>query len=60
MFSGQFVAVSNWCTHFCATAGYDESEALARPRDAWDKVFCTAHNSVFEPREPVAYSFVPE
>lgn len=55
-----FVAISTFCTHFCCIPGYKEAEKLARPRNAWDKVFCTCHNSVYDPREPVAYSFFPE
>lgn len=49
------VAASNVCTHFCCEAGWKEAEALARPRDAWDKLFCTCHNAVFDLRAPVAY-----
>lgn len=57
---GNFIAVSTYCTHFCCTPGYREAEALARPRDAWDNMFCTCHNSNYNFREPVAYTFAPD
>lgn len=50
-----FVAASNLCTHFCCESGYNEAEQLARPRNAWDKMFCTCHNATFDMRAPVAY-----
>lgn len=49
------VAVSNICTHFCCEAGYKETEALARPRGAWEKLFCACHSGVFDVHAPVAY-----
>lgn len=55
-----YAAVSSFCTHFCCAPGYRESEALARPRAAWDNIFCTCHNSNYNFREPVAFSFAPE
>jgi Rieske Fe-S protein len=55
-----FIAVSTYCTHFCCVPGYREAEALARPRDAWDNMFCTCHNSNYDFRQPVAYTFSPE
>jgi Rieske Fe-S protein len=57
---GNFIALSTYCTHFCCTPGYREAEALARPRNAWDNMFCTCHNSNYNFREPVAYTFAPE
>jgi len=57
---GDFIAVSTYCTHFCCTPGYRDAEALARPRDAWDGTFCTCHNSNYDFRTPVAYTFAPE
>jgi Rieske Fe-S protein len=55
-----FIAVSTFCTHFCCVPGYKEAEALARPRNAWDNMFCTCHNSNYNYRQPVAYTFSPE
>ena len=55
-----FIAVSSFCTHFCCAPGYREAEKLARPRDAWDNIFCTCHNSNYNYRQPVAYTFAPE
>jgi Rieske Fe-S protein len=55
-----FIAVSTFCTHFCCVPGYKEAEALARPRNAWDNMFCTCHNSNYNYRQPVSYMFSPE
>ncbi len=55
-----FAACSTFCTHFCCIPGYKEAERLARPRNAWDKIFCTCHNSVYDMREPVRYTMFPE
>ena len=60
IFHEDFVAASTFCTHFCCIPAYREAEQLARPRNAWDKLFCTCHNSVYDHREPVTYSFAPE
>ncbi|MHB8604763.1 MAG: hypothetical protein ACYDCK_05860 [Thermoplasmatota archaeon] len=64
--SGNFVAQSTFCTHFCCVPGFHENEALAKTHfaadgtDAWNKMYCTCHNSIYDPSEPVAYSFVPD
>lgn len=55
-----FIGVSSFCTHFCCAPAYRESEKLARPRDAWDNIFCTCHNSNYNHRQPVAFTFAPE
>ena len=55
-----YAGISSFCTHFCCAPGYRESEKLARPRAAWDNIFCTCHNSNYNHREPVAFSFAPE
>ena len=55
-----FIGVSTYCTHFCCTPGYREAEQLARPRNAWDNIFCTCHNSNYNFSEPVWYEFAPE
>ncbi len=60
VFHEGFVAVATRCTHFCCDAVWKEVEALQRPRDAWDDVFCTCHNARFDPRRAVAYDFLPE
>ena len=60
VFHENFVGVSTFCTHFCCIPGYRENEALARPRDAWDNMFCTCHNSNYNHRQPVRYTFSPE
>jgi Rieske Fe-S protein len=55
-----FIGVSSFCTHFCCSPGYREAEKLARPRNAWDNIFCTCHNSNYNYRQPVSFSFSPE
>ena len=60
VFHEGFIGVSTFCTHFCCIPGYREAEGLARPRGAWDNMFCTCHNSNYNHREPVAYTFSPE
>ena len=55
-----FIALSTFCAHFCCIPGFKEAESLARPRDAWDNVFCTCHNSNYNFREPTAFTFSPE
>lgn len=55
-----YIGVSSFCTHFCCSPGYREAEKLARPRAAWDNIFCTCHNSNYNFREPVAFTFAPE
>lgn len=60
IFHESFIGVSTFCTHFCCIPGYREAEGLARPRGAWDNMFCTCHNSNYNYREPVAYTFSPE
>ena len=56
----EFIASSTFCPHFCCIPGYKEAEKLAASRDAGDKLFCTCHFSIYNPREPVAYAFSPE
>lgn len=55
-----YVGVSSYCTHFCCAPAYREAELLARPRAAWDNIFCTCHNSNYNFREPVWFNFAPE
>lgn len=56
----EFIAVSTFCAHFCCIPGFKEAEQLARPRDAWDNVFCTCHNSNYNFREPTVFLLSPE
>lgn len=56
----EFAASSTFCPHFCCIPGYKEAEKLASSRDAADKVFCTCHFSIYNPREVVGYTFSPE
>lgn len=60
MHEGEFAASSTFCPHFCCIPGYKEAEKLAASRDAADKVFCTCHFSIYNPRQIVAYTFSPE
>lgn len=55
-----FIAVSTFCSHFCCIPGYKEARKQAEANRAWDKLYCTCHNSVYEPREPVSYVFFPD
>lgn len=55
-----YIGVSSFCTHFCCAPGYREAEKLARPRAAWDNIFCTCHNSNYNFRQPVSYAFSAE
>lgn len=59
VFHEDFVAVNAACTHFCCKAGYKEAEKLARPRGAWEQVFCACHDSAFDLQRPVAYLYAP-
>lgn len=42
------LATSNFCKHFCCAPGWHET-ALSAKHDAVDKLYCTCHNSVFDP-----------
>jgi len=48
-----FVAWLNKCTHFCCVPGYKINEGSAK-FDAEDRVYCTCHQSVYDP-----FSIVP-
>lgn len=60
VFWNGFIAVSSVCTHFCCVAGYKTAERLARPRGAWENVYCTCHSANFDPRQPVAHEIEVE
>lgn len=51
------IGVSAICTHFCCVPGYKETD-LAEQFDAWELVFCTCHNSRFDPMDITAYTFM--
>ncbi|MBW3583276.1 MAG: Rieske 2Fe-2S domain-containing protein [Euryarchaeota archaeon] len=53
---GVLVAFNSFCTHFCCVPGYHE-DTTAEKYDAWDKIFCTCHNSRYDPYEIVDYDF---
>lgn len=55
-----YIGVSTYCTHFCCTPAYREAEKLSRPRNSWDNIFCTCHNSNYDFSQPVRYTFAPE
>lgn len=58
---GVFVASSTFCTHFCCTpAWWEQNAAQARAKGAEGEVFCTCHDSRYDPNEIVLYSFAPE
>ena len=43
-----FLGYATACTHFCCTAGYRQSK-IAKERGRFDTLFCTCHDSVFDP-----------
>lgn len=52
------VAFSSYCAHFCCVPGYKESkEAIAA--DWFDTMYCTCHNSVYDPLQIKKYKFPP-
>lgn len=42
------LATSNFCKHFCCAPGWHET-ALSAKYDAVEKLYCSCHNSVFDP-----------
>lgn len=53
-----FLAFMTACTHFCCVPGWKHAPDQAKPRDAWDHLFCTCCYSHFDPRAIVADEFV--
>lgn len=50
------LGVSTYCTHLCCVPGWKEDQAASR-LGFWDMIFCTCHNSRFDPRELETYTF---
>lgn len=50
------IGVYSTCTHFCCVPGFKEDPTAER-FDAWDMIFCTCHNSRFNPLEVTEYQF---
>jgi Rieske Fe-S protein len=44
-----FVGFVTFCTHFCCVPGWKHAPEQAKPRNAWDNLFCTCHYSVYDP-----------
>jgi Rieske Fe-S protein len=56
--AGDLVAFSSYCAHFCCVPGFKESkEAVAA--DWFDNMYCTCHNSVYDPLQIRKYKFPP-
>lgn len=52
------IAFSSYCAHFCCVPGFKESkEALAA--DWFENMYCTCHNSVYDPLQVRRYKFPP-
>lgn len=52
------VAMFAACTHFCCKNGYRESK-VALAHGSFDMLFCTCHDSVFDPHRIVVNEFRP-
>jgi len=50
------IGVSSFCTHFCCVPGWKE-DPTADKLGFWDMIFCTCHNSRYDPRDIVEYRF---
>lgn len=50
------IAFSSFCTHFCCVPGWKE-DPTADKLGFWDMIFCTCHNSRYDPRELTEYTF---
>lgn len=50
------IGVYSTCTHFCCVPGWKE-DPTADKLGFWDMIFCTCHNSRFDPRQVTKYSF---
>lgn len=44
-----FVAFVSFCAHACCVPGYKETQ-LARTEGFFDRIYCTCHGSVYDPR----------
>lgn len=52
------VAFSSYCAHFCCVPGYQESK-IPLGKDLFDMIYCTCHDSVYNPRMMKKYLFPP-
>lgn len=50
------IAVYSTCTHFCCVPGFKE-DPTAEKFNAWEMIFCTCHNSRFDPLVVTEYQF---
>ncbi len=50
------IAFSTYCTHFCCVPGFRE-DPTADQLGFWDMIFCTCHNSRYDPRKLTEYEF---
>lgn len=50
------IAFSSFCTHFCCVPGWKEDPS-ADKLGFWDMIFCTCHNSRYDPRDLTEYTF---
>lgn len=53
-----FIAFCSFCAHFCCVPGYKESE-IPLKKGLFEKIYCTCHDSVYDPRELKEYTFPP-
>lgn len=58
--AGDLIAFSSYCAHFCCVPGYKESDIpLKAGAGYFDRIYCTCHDSVYDPREIKKYKFPP-
>lgn len=48
----------SFCAHFCCVPGYQES-SIPRGKGLFDKIYCTCHDSVYDPSDIAPYRFPP-
>jgi Rieske Fe-S protein len=53
-----FIAFCSFCAHFCCVPGYQESK-IPREKGLFDKIYCTCHDTVYDPRDLRQYTFPP-
>lgn len=53
-----FIGFCSFCAHFCCVPGYQESE-IPLQKGLFDKIYCTCHDSVYDPRDVKEYVFPP-
>lgn len=52
------IAFCSFCAHFCCVPGYQESQ-IPLKQGLFDKIYCTCHDSVYDPRQIKEYTFPP-